>query len=355
MGLICLWVFSNALVDYSALFGRRMGISSFVVGIVIVGLGTSIPELLVSSLAAAQDNIDLAVGNIVGSNSANLSLAIGLAALAVSRGYSSDHQAPSGWLRRFLHTFVASPSLNLPKVGLRRLIVMSTLSVGVFAIFVQGDYAWYEGASLLALLVPVGFFTQKIMRQTHTESPAESDSEPGSQSLKESEPLEPELSLKKIWFWILTGLAGTIAGAQLLIVGTEDLAEELNLGTGFLGLTLVAIGTSAPEIIVGIRAARRGETAILAGNLLGSNISNSLLVGGVVGLIAGHETVMSSNITAVAVPVMFGLAVLGGIFMSVGRNVYKWEAVVLIVIWLALLPFVVDDAVSGLSFSQFPS
>ncbi len=313
-GLALLWLASEALVEFSSRLGRRIGISSFIIGFVLVGIGTSIPELTVSSLAAAQSDLELAIGNIVGSNVANLSLALGLAAL-----------------------FSSGLKLNNP--GLVRLSIVSVVSVGIFAFFVQGHFSRYEGVILLALLIPVFWFLFHL---------AKSDTAPVDISHASAEADNPlffvrkkgPISLRLIITGIATGLAGTVGGAQLLVWGTKNLADEISVETGFLGLTLVALGTSAPEIIVGIRSARKGETGILAGNLLGSNISNSLLVGGVAALL-GPSTIADGQLTTLAVPIMVGVSVLGAAFMITGKNLTRLEALILIAVWVSILPLVI--------------
>ncbi len=314
LGLIVLWLASEALVEFSSRLGRRLRISSFIVGFVLVGIGTSIPELTVSSLAAAQSDLELAVGNIVGSNVANLSLALGLAALF-------------------------SSGLKLDNPGLIRLAAISVVSVGAFAVLVQGHFSRYEGIILLALLIPIFWFLFHLARSNmmpENLSHATADEDTPLFFMKTKGPL----SLWQILVGIAAGLLGTIAGAQFLVWGTKNLADEISVETGFLGLTLVALGTSAPEIIVGIRSALKGETGILAGNLLGSNISNSLLVGGMAALL-GANTVTDGNLTTLAVPIMIGISVLGAAFMIIGKNITRLEAIILILLWIAILPLVV--------------
>jgi cation:H+ antiporter len=135
----------------------------------------------------------------------------------------------------------------------------------------------------------------------------------------------------------LVGLAGTVLGAQLLVSSARSIADELDLSGGFVGVTLVAIGTTLPELVTGIQSARHNETALLIGNVLGSNIFNSLAVGGVAALV-GPASLDNTDLTTIAAGLMVGIAVLTWVFLALGRRLVRWESAAMLALYLATLP-----------------
>jgi cation:H+ antiporter len=136
----------------------------------------------------------------------------------------------------------------------------------------------------------------------------------------------------------LVGLVGTVAGAQLLLWGAVDIADRAGLGEGFVGATLVAIGTSLPELVTVIQSARRRETDLIVGNLLGSNMFNALGVGAVTGLV-GVGTLDDPALTEFGVVAAVGVAALAWLMMRTSRTITRREGVGLVVLYVALVPF----------------
>jgi cation:H+ antiporter len=134
----------------------------------------------------------------------------------------------------------------------------------------------------------------------------------------------------------LLGLAGTVGGAQLLVYGARGLAREIGLSEAFIGLTIVAIGTSLPELVTSIQAARKGEHDLIAGNLLGSNLFNSLAVGGIAGVVGPGP--IDGDIAGIGSLMMVVLALAAWLFMATGRTVVRWEGGVLLAAYLVALP-----------------
>jgi cation:H+ antiporter len=133
------------------------------------------------------------------------------------------------------------------------------------------------------------------------------------------------------------GLVGVIAGAQLTVVGASSIADELGLGEGFVAVTLIAVGTSLPELMTAIAAARKGEDELIVGNLLGSNIFNSLAVGAVAGLI-GPGTLDDPNLASIGVIAMVLVAGGAWLFMATSRRVASWEAITLLAVYGVTVP-----------------
>lgn len=276
-------------------------IPTLVVGVVIVGFGTSAPEMLVSTFAAAGGEGEIAIGNIVGSNLANLSLVLGVGALLVPLVVDSRTVLREG--------------------------PMTVAAMVAFGLAVQGGgIAWGEGLVMLTLM---GGALWVVTRRSV------------------GDPLEPEVEeladavhhrLGVEVLRTVLGLVGTVAGAQLLLWGAVELAERVGLGQGFVGATLVAVGTSLPELVTVIQSARRKETDLIVGNLLGSNLFNALAVGGVVGLV-GSTTVDAPELTTVAAVAAVAVALIAVVAMRTGHTVTRWEGVGLVVGYAVVVPF----------------
>jgi cation:H+ antiporter len=276
-------------------------IPTLAVGVVIIGFGTSAPELLVSSLAAAGDKPEIAVGNIIGSNIANLSLLLGFGAVLVSM------RVASGTVRR---------------EGLMTLGAMIAFALAVRG----GGISRIEG---LALLVLLAIALIVVMRA--------SPGDPlGSETADLVSPEGHRLGVEVVR--TLLGLVGTIASAQLLLWAAVDLAARAGVSEGFVGVTLVAVGTSLPELVTVIQSARRRQTDLIIGNLLGSNLFNALGVGGVIGLV-GTSGIDAPQLTTIAALAAVGVAALAVGAMRTGRGVSRLEGIVLVAIYVAVIPF----------------
>ena len=299
VGLILLTKAADVFVDGAVQLASAANVSPVVVGAVVVGFGTSAPELLVSGIAAAKGNIDLGVGNVVGSNVANISLVLATAALIV-------------------------PILVTRSV-LSREAPVSLMMVVLFAYCTIGGLEFWEGILLLIALVAVMSW---IIFGAHDES-------------VEKLVVDENATFGKSLIRVLLGLVGTVAGAQLVLWGAEATADAFGWTNGFVGYTLVAIGTSLPELVTVITAARKGETELILGNLMGSNIFNSLAVGGAIAVISPGviEDVLMRSYGVVA---MIIVATLAWIFMVARRRVSKIEAAILLVIYIIAILLLSD-------------
>ncbi len=281
-------------------------VPSIVVGVVIIGFGTSAPELIVSTIAAAGGTSEVAIGNVVGSNIANLSLLLGVGALMIP--------------------------LTVDSRTVKREAPMVVAAVLLFGAAVQGGgISRLEGLGLLvALAAALVMITRRSPGNGAGADPLGTDAEEladDGQHLLKTEALRT-----------IVGLVGTLGGAQLLLWGALDIADRANLAEGFVGVTMVAIGTSLPELVTVIQSARRRETDLIVGNLLGSNLFNALGVGGVVGLI-GAPSIDSPELTTIAASAAVGVAVLALGSMITRQTVSRKEGAFLIVAYFALVPF----------------
>ena len=266
IGLALLFMSGNWLVDGAVSLARALNLSSVVIGAVVLGFGTSAPELVVSTIAAWRGNPALGVGNIVGSNVANLTLILGSAGLITA--------------------------VNLTPSVIRRQAPLSTISVALFALFViDGRLSRTDGVILSALLIATIIYLVRAPSENLASS------------------TDNEISTRRSLVKAISGLVGVLAGAQLAVTGATTLAEGWGVSGGFVGFSLVAVGTSLPELVTAIVAARRGETGLMIGNLFGSNIFNSLAVGGAMGLV-GAGRINDPSLTRFGIGAMLVVVVL---------------------------------------------
>jgi cation:H+ antiporter len=311
-GLLLLALAPERFVAGSAALADRWGVSRVVIGAVVIGFGTSAPEMLVSGLAAARGEPEVGVGNVIGSNMANLGLVVAVAAFV-------GHLAvPAGLLRRELPLMLAATA--------------------AFALAVQDGLTRAEGLVLLTGLVVALWI---VVRPTGPAIDAATVTAPEDRELAaeidEFLVDEQDQSPARLVVATAGGLVGTLAGAQLLVTGAVDIAADLQLSGGFVGLTIVALGTSLPELVTAVAAARAGEDQLILGNVLGSNLFNCLAVGSVIGL-AGAGPITDPAITVGAVALMLVITVLGAAAMVRRRLVTRGEAATLLVSYLACMP-----------------
>ncbi len=296
VGLVVLSLAADQFVRGAARLAVVLRMAPIVVGAVVVGFGTSAPEMLVSTVAAANGRLDIGVGNIVGSNVANISLVLGAA------------------------SFVAVVPVSSSVV--RRDAIVSVAAVALFALLVQGDVSRLEGIVLVAALV--AWFVL-VLRGSRT---GDADMEDLSELVGEHPPALGVETVRTI-----VSLALVAGSAYVLVEGAERVAEELNLSGGFVGYTMVAVGTSAPELVTAVAAARQRETELLVGNLLGSNVFNSLAVGGAIGLV-GPGPVGDVTVQTRGSLMMVVICVVSWVAMAIGRKVSRIDGVVLLGLWV---------------------
>ncbi len=296
VGLVVLSLAADQFVRGAARLAVVLRMAPIVVGAIVVGFGTSAPEMLVSTLAAANGRLDIGVGNIVGSNVANISLVLGAA------------------------SFVAVVPVSSSVV--RRDAAVSVAAVILFALLVQGDISRLEGLVLVAALV--AWFVL-VLTGSRT---GDADMEDLSELVGEHPPALGVETLRTV-----VSLALVAGSAYILVEGAERVAEALNLSGGFVGYTMVAVGTSAPELVTAVAAARQRETELLVGNLLGSNVFNSLAVGGAIGLV-GPGPVGDVTVQTLGSLMMVVICVVSWVAMVIGHKVSRIDGVVLLGLWV---------------------
>jgi cation:H+ antiporter len=305
VGLVLLAWAADHLVLGSSRLGRQLRVSPVVIGVVVIGIGTSMPEFLVSGLAAARGETGLAVGNLVGSNILNLSFLLGLAAVIAPVPVAAS---------------VIRREVPLAVAGVLLFGVLAVAGLGVPSAVVLAVAC----AAALWLLIRWG-------RAARTAVPDE---------VRE---LVGDLPPAGRW-WVeslraLLGLAGVLAGAQMLVVGASEGAAALGVSPAVIGSTLVAIGTSLPELVTTVQAQRRGEPDLVVGNLFGSNLFNSLAGGAVIGF-ANRSGTAHGGVALVAV--MVSGAALAGVLLLRGRRLTLRHGVVLGLAYLAAIPLLLS-------------
>jgi len=310
-GLILLVLGAESLVRGASQLAARFGISPLIIGLTVVAFGTSAPETAVSVQAALNGSGDIAVGNVIGSNIANILLILGLSALV----------APLLVSRQLVR-------LDVP--------IMIGAGILTFALAWDGDLSRLDGGVLVALLLLyTTFLVIASRRENKRERPDEFAIEYG--PADQPKPLGWLIQLSMV----LLGLILLVAGSNLLIDGAVALARALGLSELVIGLTVIAVGTSMPELATSLLAVYRGERDIAVGNVVGSCIFNLLLVLGAGALVSADGLSISPNALAFDLPVM--LAVFGAclpIFFS-GYRINRWEGAMFFGYYLAYTLYLV--------------
>jgi cation:H+ antiporter len=304
LGLIGLLVGGNGLVRSASRLAASFGISPLVIGLTVVAIGTSMPELVVSVSAALQGSSDISIGNVVGSNIANIGLILGLAGL------------------------ITPLAINTMLIK-REIPVMIVVSVGALLVAMSGSIGQLEG-----VLLAVGFvvFTFVLYRFSPR---AEADPALTMEVQKLSSADKPPRR-RVTAFWLVVWLGVLIAGAQFTVTGAVDIARFLGVSELVIGLTLVAVGTSLPEIATSAIASIRGESDLAAGNVVGSNIANILLILGTTAII--RPIGVSSDVLTYDFPIMLAFSVLLLPFV-LDRRLQRWQATLLLLGYVGYIAF----------------
>lgn len=277
LGLGVLVWSADKFVDGAVGVAKFCGMSTLLIGMVIVGFGTSAPEMVVSAISAMQDAPELALGNAYGSNIANIALILGV-------------------------TAIISPVIVVRKALVRDLPVLIAVTAVAIIQAVDGSISRLDG--IVVLLVFAGVTTFNIVSELRQKKGAPAE-EPAAAESGESE----KLSLGKSILWLVLGLALLVASSRALVWGAVEIARALGVSDLLIGLTIVAVGTSLPELASSIAAARKGENDLAIGNIIGSNLFNTLMVVGIAAMIAPMHS-FSASILSRDLPVMAVLTVL---------------------------------------------
>ena len=301
IGLILLYFGAEGLVRGSSNLARVLRIRPVIIGLTVVAFGTSAPELVVSLLAAARKSEALAVGNVVGSNIANIGLILGLAALIrplmVERGLIKREVPMMLAASLLFYGFAWSGAISRPLGGV--------LFIGLLAFLLYSGLTAREHPDEVQVL---------------------------EEELKEVQP--PIESMLKDVLLLLFGLGSLLGGAQLMVSSAVDLARVIGVSEGVIGLSLVAGGTSLPELATSAVAALKRETEISVGNIIGSNLFNILAVVGLVSLIRPLPVEPGWLLVQFPVMLLFSLALLPVMW---NYKISRWEGGLLLAAYIAFL------------------
>lgn len=304
LGFTSLIFGANWLVDGASALAKKYKVSDLAIGLTIVAFGTSAPELVVNLIASLNGYSDIILGNVIGSNNFNLFLILGLSAVIAPIAVQSS----TAWRE-----------------------IPISLGITVLLFLLLNDFFLYEVSSLsrLEAVFLLGLFFLFLYYVFTQMKQEESPSTP------------PKLvALPRIWALIVIGLAGLILGGQVVITHSVSIATELGLSKKIIGLTIVAAGTSLPELVTSVLAALKKNSDIAIGNVIGSNIFNLLLILGVSGLV---HPIDYSPLFNIDMYILLGGTTALLLFMLTGKykRLDRWEAALLITFYLSYTIYLV--------------
>lgn len=311
-GLIIITIGAELVLKGSSKLASLLGISPILIGLTVVSIGTSLPELAVGFAAIKEGAGDIAVGNIAGTNIVNILLILGLSAA------------------------IRPLPLNLKSIR-SEVLVMIFAAILLLVLSVDKELSFIDGMLMLSLGV---FYLVMLVKNSKKESPEivkeyEEEYEPSSKEEKND---------WKTWsinsFILLLGMAGTIFGADLLVNGAVDIAIAFGLSESVIGLTIIAIGTSAPELVTTIVATIKNDRDVAIGNLLGSSINNILLILGATCLFAPFGLKVEDDILWFDLPLAALVAIVCYPVFRSGQMVSRKEGIIFVTAYIVYLGFI---------------
>lgn len=295
IGIIFLLIGGDMLVNSSTALAKKLNVSPFLIGITVVSFGTSAPELLVSLNAAVMGSTGIAIGNVIGSNIANIALVLGLTILI--RPINVDS-------KKYLFAW----------------LVMFVSSIMFFGFSLDGVIDFNDGLFFISGLM---FFITLSIRYRNS-------------SIEEDE-IEENTDTKMIPVYFILGAAGLYFGSEFLVTNSVIVAKYFGISEFVIGITIVALGTSLPELVTSVIAILKGHSSISIGNLIGSNIFNVFAVLGITSLVQplnSDRSILTSDL-----PVMLGITLLLGFFLFITHRLRRTEGLLLISIYLIYVVF----------------
>jgi len=335
LGLIALVAGAELLVRGASKLALSFGISPLVIGLTVVAFGTSAPEMAVSVQSAWSGQVDIALGNVVGSNIFNVLFILGASALIV-------------------------PLVVHQQVIRQEVPIMIGAALLLWALAADGGISRWEGLLMASLIVG---YTVFIIRQSRREEAAsKAANKAANMAAINAEYEEAFDSTPQGWdaHWgvqilmLLVGLALLVLGANWLVDAAVAFAQYLGVSELIIGLTIVAIGTSLPEVATSLMAALRGERDIAVGNVVGSNIFNILSVLGISASIAPSDLIVAPAILAFDLPIMVAVMVVCLPVFFIGSCIARWEGVLFLGLYVAYTLYLIlyatgHDALQGYS------
>lgn len=300
VGIVLVLWGADRLTDGAVAVAEKMKMPQIVIGLTIVAMGTSMPEFCVSLVSALKGTTDLAVGNIVGSNIFNTLLIVGV----------------SAWVA----------PMTILKSTVRKDIPFALFaSVILLVMCLDGNISRLDAGILFVLFLVFMYVTLKGAKTKDDDTTAKTDSIEDNKN-----PMATWLSI----VWIIVGLACLIGGSNLFVEGATKVAEHIGVSEAVIGLTIVAGGTSLPELATSVVSARKGNSGIAIGNVLGSNVFNILAILGVTGVITPMHL---QGITMLDLSMMVVSTLLVWLFSFTKYKIARWEGVVLTIVFIGYM------------------
>ncbi|MDP4810010.1 MAG: calcium/sodium antiporter [Saprospiraceae bacterium] len=307
IGFVLLISGANILVEGSASIAKKLNISSIVIGLTIVAFGTSAPEFIVNIFASVQGNTDIAIGNIIGSNISNILLILGVSSII----YPLATQENTVWK-------------EIP------LSLLAAILLGVMVNDTLIDGGTFSGLTRIDGIVFLSFF---IIFLYYTFGISKVSGENTDLEIK-------EMSYMKSSFYVAGGLLGLVFGGKWIVDGAIKIAEGFNVSQSLIGLTVVAIGTSLPELATSAVAAYKKQSDIAIGNVVGSNIFNIFWILGFSSVINplpfSKDSVIDIIMTIVASLILFLI-----MFIGKKHTVERWQGVIMILIYIGYVAYLI--------------
>lgn len=289
---------ADRLTDGAVAIAERMHISQMVIGLTIVAMGTSMPEFFVSFMSALKDTPDMAVGNVVGSNIFNTLLIVGCAALV-------------------------TPIMILPATVKKDIPFAMVASVALLLMCLDGNISRIDAVVLLGLFVVFMYITLKGAKENE-QSMQQMSAKGG----------KPFMSV----VWIVVGLVCLVFGSNLFVEAATVIARQLGVSDAVIGLTIIAGGTSFPELATSVVSARKGQSGIAIGNVLGSNVFNILLILGITGVMSPMTL---QGITTVDLTMLVVSMVMLWLFSFTKYTLARWEGALLTIVFIGYMSYLV--------------
>lgn len=294
-------------MDGSASIAKKLKISSIVIGLTIVAFGTSAPEFIVNIFASIQGNSEIAIGNILGSNIANILLILGISAI--------------------IYPITAKKNTVLKEIPLSLLAIVI---LGLMANDMLVDGAGFSSVTRIDGFILLSFF---IIFLYYTFGTTKSEKDIVEEEIK-------VLSYSKAILFILLGLAGLVIGGKWIVDGAVQIAELFNISQSLIGLTIVAVGTSLPELATSAMAAYKKQSDIAIGNVVGSNIFNIFWILGASAIIRPLPFNISSN-TDIAMTIFASIVLFLVMFIGKKRVIERWQGIFMVITYVGYVVFLV--------------
>lgn len=314
-GLVVILIGANMLTDGASALARRFGISDLVVGLTVVAFGTSTPELVISVLSAVEGNSGIAIGNVVGSNIFNIFAIIGVSAMVCP--------------------LVIQRSIMTREIPMAIISSLVILFMGCTVMFNGESEAILSRTDGMILLIFFGIFVWYTMATAKSAAP---DDPAGANAATKG-----EMKLGKSIFWILSGLTMLIVGGNRFVAGATGIAQMLNLSDAIIGLTIAAAGSSLPELATSVVAARKGNTSIAVGNVIGSNIFNAFFV------LGASATISPLKFGSIGYVDLLTLMAASVMFLACGwwigkRTITRGEGALFVLCYIAYVTYLIINA-----------